>query len=146
MDWFYPILCGAFTGADAQRRVDRLWNKFVVVGRGVRCVSDEPWITVAETSEFALALHAIGNRKLSELVFDWIQDKRFDDGSYWCGVTFPDGVIWPEDKLTWTNAVVLMAADALYNITPAGQIFSHEFWKSSDYISLKDVLPISSNL
>ena len=145
MDWFYPILCGAFTGSDAQRRVDLYWNKFVVVGKGVRCVSDEPWITVAETSELALALHAMGNRKLSKMVFDWIQDKRFDDGSYWCGVTFPDGVIWPEDKLTWTNAVVLMAADALFSITPAGEIFNHNFWKSSGYLSLRDVLPHSHN-
>ena len=54
-------------------------------------------------------------------------DKRFDDGTYWCGFTYPDMVVWPEEKITWTNAVVLMAADALYHLSPAGQIFGHAF-------------------
>jgi hypothetical protein len=36
-------------------------------------------------------------------------------------------VLWPEEKITWTNAVVLMAADALYDLTPAGRLFSHQF-------------------
>jgi hypothetical protein len=35
--------------------------------------------------------------------------------------------IWPEDKLTWTNAAVLLAADALYDLTPASRLFSHVF-------------------
>ena len=25
MDWYYPILCGAVTGAEARRRIDRSW-------------------------------------------------------------------------------------------------------------------------
>ena len=140
MDWFYPILCGVITGADAQSRIDRFWNKFVVMRMGVRCVSDEPWITIAETSEFSLALSAMGNRKLSRTVFNWIQDKRFEDGSYWCGVTFPDRVIWPEEKITWTNAVVLMAADALYDLTPASRLFNHGFWSPPEFPSLIGIL------
>jgi hypothetical protein len=40
-------------------------------------------------------------------------------------------VIWPEDRLTWTNAVVLMAADALYEMTPAGRLFSHQVWNGA---------------
>ena len=130
MDWFYPILCGAVTGEDAQKRIERLWNRFVVKDLGVRCVSDQPWITIAESSELSLALSAMGNQKLAEIVFTWIQDKIFEDGSYWCGYTFPDMVIWPEEKITWTNAVVLMAADAIYQLTPAGHMFSHEFWRN----------------
>ena len=72
----------------------------------------------------------MGNQNLSEIVFNWIQDKRYEDGSYWCGYTHPDMVIWPDEKITWTNAVVLMAADALYHITPAAKLFSHQFWNS----------------
>jgi hypothetical protein len=141
MDWFYPILCGAVTGADAHERLDKYWKKFVVNGLGVRCVSDHPWITVAETSELSLALSAMGNQELAEIVFSWIHDKRYEDGSYWCGFTFPDRVIWPDDKLTWTNAVVLMAADALYHMTPAGRLFSHRFWMSSEVPSVLDNVP-----
>jgi hypothetical protein len=38
--------------------------------------------------------------------------------------------VWPEEKITWTNAVVLLAADALFDLTPAGRIFNHRFWRS----------------
>jgi len=130
MDWYYPVLCGIFTSSAAQRRIDQYWKKFVINGQGVRCVSDRPWVTVAETSELSLALSAMGKSDLAKIVFSWICDKTYEDGSYWCGFTFPDMVIWPEDKTTWTNAVVLMAADALYNQTPASQLFNHRFWET----------------
>jgi hypothetical protein len=133
MYWFYPILVGALTGADAQKRIDRYWGKYMIEDRGVRCVSDQPWVTLAETSELVIALAAIGNRELAKIIFSWIADRRYDDGSYWCGFTFPEMIIWPEDKLTWTNAAVLMAADAIYDLTPAGQLFSHEFWRGFDF-------------
>jgi len=128
MDWFYPVLCGALKGEDARRRIDKYWKKFVVEGQGVRCVYDEPWVTIAETCELVLALAAMGNEELARIVFSWISSKRFDDDTYWCGFTFPDMVIWPEDKITWTNAVVLMALDALYHLTPASQLFHHASW------------------
>ena len=114
MDWFYPVLCGALTGSEAQRRIEKYWDRFVVKEHGVLCVSDEPWVTMAETSELVLALNAMGNLDQARIVFSWIHDRTFDDGSYWCGFTHPDIILWPEDKITWTNSVVLMAADAVY--------------------------------
>lgn len=135
MDWFYPVLSGAITGSDARKRIGQHWKKFVVEGMGILCVSDRPWVTIAETSELILALCAIGNYKIGEVVFNWICDRKFEDGSYWCGFTFPDMVIWPEDKITWTNGVVVMAADALYQISPASSLFSHRFWEVSEYAS-----------
>ena len=132
MDWFYPILSGVITGDDAQKRLDKYWKKFVVEDRGVRCVSDKPWVTIAETSELALALAGMGNHELAGIVFNWICDRRYEDGSYWCGFTCPDLVIWPEDKITWTNAVALIAADAIYNLTPASVLFSHQFWATAE--------------
>lgn len=133
MDWFYPVLSGAMTGHSAEKRIEKYWKKFVVEGMGIRCVSDQPWVTVAETSEFVLALSAMGDDEKARIFYNWILDRKYDDGSYWCGFTFPDMVIWPEDKLTWTNAVVMMAADALYGLTPAGSMFRHEFWRSSEF-------------
>lgn len=131
MDWYYPILCGAITGLEAVKRLEKSWEKFIVPGLGVRCVSDRPWVTMAETSEFTLALIAMGRPDLAAKIFTWIQDKRFDDGTFWCGVTFPDGVIWPEEKITWTNGVVIMATDALHHITPASRLFNHDFWEDT---------------
>lgn len=128
MYWFYPILSGALTGEAAVKRVEKYWKKYVVEGQGVRCVSDRPWITMAETSEFVIALAAMGNMKLAKIVFSWILERTFDDGTFWCGYTFPDMVIWPEEKISWTNGVALMAADALYGLTPAADLFSHASW------------------
>jgi len=132
MYWFYPVLAGVLTGTDAQERIDKYWKKYIIEEQGVRCVYDEPWVTIAESSELTIALAAMGNFELAKIVFSWIVDRRYDDGSYWCGFTCPDIIVWPEDRITWTNAVALLAADALYNLTPAGQIFSHEFWKNMD--------------
>lgn len=128
MYWFYPILSGALTGDAATKRLEKYWRKYVVDGQGVRCVSDRPWITMAETSEFVIALSAMGNSKLAKIVFSWIQERIYDDGTFWCGYTFPDMVIWPEEKISWTNAVVLMAADSLYDLTPASNLFNHDSW------------------
>ncbi len=129
MDWFYPVLTGAITGDAARRRIDHSWHRYVVDGYGVRCVDDEPWITIAETCELCLALAAMGDTARAEQVFGWIGDYRYADGTFWCGFTIPDMVIWPEEKITWTNAVALMAEDALYGLTPAGNLFDHRFWK-----------------
>jgi hypothetical protein len=139
MDWFYPILCGVFTGDDAQKRIDKYWKKFVVEDRGVRCVSDKPWVTVAETSELTLALAGMGNTELAGIVFNWICDRRYEDGTYWCGFTCPDLVPWPQDKITWTNAAALIAADAIYNLTPASALFSHQFWATSELSPFLDL-------
>jgi hypothetical protein len=136
MDWFYPILSGCIIGDNAQKRIDAYWKKFVIRGQGVRCVSDEPWVTIAETSELSLTLTAMGNVDLSRIVFNWLCDRKFDDGSYWCGFTYPDIITWPEEKITWSNAVVLMAADAIYQMTPASHLFCHHFWNALSFIQL----------
>ena len=136
MYWFYPILSGALTGNKAAHRIEKYWSKYVIEGQGARCVSDEPWVTIAETSELILSLHAMGDIKKATILFSWIQDRVFDDRTYWCGYTYPDMVIWPEDKISWVNAVVLMAADALYSLTPASNLFCHKTWDGFNYKEL----------
>ena len=131
MDGFYPVLTGAVTGDQARQRIDACLDKFFVAGQGVKCVDDEPWITMAETSELCLAIAAAGDRKRAAKIFGLLKDYRYPDGSYWCGFTFPERTIWPEEKVSWTNAVVLMAADAIYRLTPAAELFDHDFWKTA---------------
>jgi hypothetical protein len=128
MDWYYPILCGAVSGLDARTRIDKAWEKFAVPGWGIRCVSDRPWVTMAETSELVLSLAAIDAYEDAETVFAWLGDKRYEDGSYWMGVTFPDAVIWPDEKTAWTCAAVLLAYDALNDLTSGSRLFHHGFW------------------
>jgi len=133
MDWFYPVLSGAMTGSEARKRIDQHWKKFIVEGMGVLCVSDRPWVTIAETCELVLALSAMGSHRIAEIVFNWLNDRKYEDGTYWCGFTFPDMVVWPDDKISWTNGVAIMAADALYQLSPASMLFNHTFWESSEY-------------
>jgi hypothetical protein len=84
---------------------------------------------MAETSELILTLAAIEDYSRAKAVFSWLGDKRFADGSYWMGVTFPDGIIWPEEKTSWTAAAVIMAWDAINSVTPAAKLFNHQYWQ-----------------
>ena len=136
MYWFYPILSGALTGEKAISRIEKLWDKYVIEGQGVKCVSDQPWVTIAETSELVLALNGMGCAEKARIVFSWIQDRIYEDKTFWCGYTYPDMVIWPEERISWTNAVVLMAADALYDLTPASGLFCHKSWDGFIYTDL----------
>ena len=138
MYWFYPILSGAISGEKAQIRIEKQWKKYMIEGQGVRCVSDRPWVTIAETSELVLALYGMGSVEKAKIVFSWIQDRIFEDKTYWCGYTYPEMEIWPEEKYSWTNAVVLMAADALYSLTPASNLFNHNAWDGFRWVDSKN--------
>ncbi|RLB41797.1 MAG: phenyltransferase domain-containing protein [Deltaproteobacteria bacterium] len=128
MDWYYPVLCAVLRGEAGRQRLEKGWDTFIIEGTGVRCVCDRPWITLAETSELVIALAAGGLRDLAEEVFGWIGNMRYKNGAYWTGFTLPDCRIFTKEKTTWTAASTLLAADMLYHITPASEIFSHSFW------------------
>ncbi|MDQ3987434.1 MAG: prenyltransferase [Actinomycetota bacterium] len=123
MDWYYPILSGALDHVTARQRIDERWDVFVVDGLGIRCVSDRPWITTAETCELVLALDRVGLTAEAIQMFTWVQYLRAPDGSYWTGATFPDGVLWPRERTTWSAAAVVLAADALSHASPTSGLF-----------------------
>lgn len=124
MDWFYPILSGAYTPAEAALRLTKRWNIFVEPGVGCRCVSDEPWVTVAESCELVLALLAAEEKQKAEQLFLQLQCRQDTDGGYWTGYNFKNNAIWPKEKTSWTGAAILLAADALYQLTPACRLFT----------------------
>lgn len=123
MDWYYPILGGAVRGAAAHDRIAGRWDEFVVDGLGVRCVTDRPWVTGAETCELVMALDAVGDRARGLRQFGAMQHLREHDGSYWTGLVFDDGKRWPVERTTWTGAAVILATDALSRTTRAAGIF-----------------------
>jgi len=86
---------------------------------------------MAESSELVMSLAAMGDFETAEMVFNWIRDKKHEEGIFWTGVTFPEREIYPREMTTWTAAAVLLAADILFDITPASQLFRHSFWKTS---------------
>ena len=139
MDWFYPILTGVITGREATERIAKRWPTFVEYGLGCRCVSDEPWVTIAESCELTLALLATGDRSRALHVYSWLhQFADASDGGYWTGYVFPDKALWPEEKTTWTSGAILLAADALTEHTGAYQLFTHTHVLNEDALLLAD--------
>ncbi|RJL25142.1 prenyltransferase [Bailinhaonella thermotolerans] len=123
MDWYYPILGGALRGPDAEKRLAGEWDTFVVPGLGCRCVSDQPWVTGAETCELVLALDALGDRERALRLFTWMQHLRHEDGGYWTGWQYANRKHYPHERSGYTAAAVILAADALSDATPAASLF-----------------------
>ena len=125
MDWYYPVLGGVLRDDAAHERLDARRSAFVVDGRGVRCVSDRPWVTAAETCECLMAELSIGNRDHARTLFRWAQGLRDHDGHYWTGVVVPDEIHFPDgERTTFTDAAVILAADALSRTSPAAGLFT----------------------
>jgi hypothetical protein len=122
MDWYYPVLGGPVRGPAAALRLAADWDTFVEPGLGCRCVSDQPWVTGAETCELVMALHAIGDPRAQEL-FRTMQYLRHEDGSYWTGYQFVNDRHFPGDRSTYTAASVILAADTICGATPGATIF-----------------------
>ena len=91
----------------------------------MRCVSDRPWVTAAETCEYAMANLAVGNDDTARQLFAWAQRYRTDDGRYWTGTVFPDEGRFPTDeRSTYTSSAVVLAADALSGGSPSSGLFT----------------------
>lgn len=127
MDWYYPVLGGALTGAAAKGRIEAYWDRFVVPGLGVRCLSTNPWVTGGESCELALALWAMGESDRAVEILQWIQAPlRAEDGMYWTGYVFDDDAVWPEERTTWTAGSLLLAVAALGGDEATTAVFGGE--------------------
>jgi len=123
MDWFYPVLTGVLDQKASRARLAERWDEFVEDGLGCRCVSDEPWVTIAESCELVMALLAAGDHARAVQVYSWLHQWRLEDGSYWTGYQMVMDIMWPDEKPTWTAGAILLAADALTEYSPASRLF-----------------------
>lgn len=124
MDWYYPILAGLYSADHAAKQLEQRWDEFVKPQLGCRCVSDEPWVTMAETGELVIALVMAQQHQKAQALFETLAQWQQSDGGFVTGYVFKDDTIWPEDKTSWTAGAVLLAADALYKLTPAAGLFT----------------------
>ncbi len=125
MDWYYPVMTGALRGDAARQRLKAQWDDFVMDGKGVRCVSDRPWVTAAETCECAMAHVAAGDTDSARTLFRWAQALRDEDGRYYTGIVFPELVHFPDkEQTTYTFAAVILAADAIDGRSPTAKLFT----------------------
>lgn len=124
MDWYYPVLTGAITGEAAKYRMTEGWPTFAMDYLGVRCVSDEPWVTASETAEASLAYAAIGDFATATDLLHWTRAHRLDSGAYLTGFVYPGQIVFPaEEHSSYTAAAVILAADAITGASPASDLF-----------------------
>ena len=127
MDWYYPIFCGALVGGAGLKRISDGWDRHVMDGYGVRCVSTSDWVTAAETAECVLALDALGLTSAAFELFSYTRRHRDDNGAYWTGIAYPSEVTFPDRETTsYTVAAIILAVDALTSSTDAAGLFRHD--------------------
>ena len=87
-------------------------------------MSDERWVTAAETAECAVAHVAIGDIDTARELLSWTRAHRNDDGSYYTGIVYPNRIIFPADERSaYTGAAVIIAADAIAGATATSHLF-----------------------
>ena len=124
MDWYYPVLCGIHSKQDSKKIINERWDEFVVPSLGCKCVSEEPWVTVAESCELILALNKIDEKKAALEIFENIS-KLVDlkDKLFWTGYVYKDDKFWPIEKPSWTAAAVVLAANSLFEFNSTSNFF-----------------------
>ena len=123
MDWYYPILSGAFSKSDSIELIRDKWNEFVVEGLGCKCVKEEPWVTAAESAELVLALTKIGLKNEAEKILQDTFNLIDDDGLLWTGYVFKDKKYWPVEKPSWTMGAAILAGNAINKFSPSSDFF-----------------------
>jgi hypothetical protein len=130
MDWYYPILGGINSKKRIVSLIEMIKNSFWIKDLGIKCVADEPWVTVAETSECSIAFKKIGEDKIaSELLLNAIAIVDSHDIPY-MGWQFNENIYWPEETPSWTAAACILAADANNKLTPGADLFTKLQFKS----------------
>lgn len=110
MDFYYPFLAGI---KNNKKEFLYLLDNYFVKGLGVKCVAEEPWVTIAESSECVISALIHDNENIAKEIFNDIQQFQNKDGIFPTGYQYDMEIFWPEENSTWTNAAVIIAAHAL---------------------------------
>lgn len=123
MDSYYPILSGCLDKEEIKFYLDKTFSNFYVDKIGIKCVIEEPWVTVAETSEFIISLMISGNPDKSlELLIDVLNICDENKIPY-MGWQYKEDIFWPNEKPSWTSAALIIAADSVLNFSCASDLF-----------------------
>ena len=123
MDSYYPILSGCLNENEIKSYIDKIFSNFYVDKIGIKCVIEEPWVTVAETSEFIISLMISGDLdKSKELLIDVLS--ICDENKIpFMGWQYEENIFWPNEKPSWTAAALIIAADSVMNFSNASDLF-----------------------
>jgi len=126
MDWYYPILSGCLKQDEKSHYINKIFKDFYLDGIGIKCVIEEPWVTVAETSEFILALMCAGyDDEAKRLLFD-VLNISDEDGIPFMGWQYEQNIFWPEEKPSWTAAALMLSADCVFDYSDASDLFKSD--------------------
>jgi len=126
MDWYYPILSGCLKQDEKSYYINKIFKDFYLDGIGIKCVIEEPWVTVAETSEFILALMCAGyDDEAKRLLFD-VLNISDEDGIPFMGWQYEQNIFWPEEKPSWTAAALMLSADCVFDYSDASDLFKSD--------------------
>ena len=122
MDWYYPIISGVLSDSEKDKYIKKIYKDFYIEGIGVKCVVEEPWVTVAETSEFIVSL-VISNEieEAKKLLTEVMNISDLNDIPY-MGWQYEENIFWPEEKPSWTAAALILAADSIYDFSSGSDI------------------------
>ena len=122
MDWYYPIISGVLSDSEKDKYIKKIYKDFYIEGIGVKCVVEEPWVTVAETSEFIVSL-VISNEieEAKKLLIEVMNISDLNDIPY-MGWQYEENIFWPEEKPSWTAAALILAADSIYDFSSGSDI------------------------
>ncbi len=122
MDWYYPIISGALSPEEKDFYIKKIFKDFYIEGIGVKCVIEEPWVTVAETSEFIISL--VISNKIEDAKKILLEAVNISDSDYipYMGWQYKENIFWPEEKPSWTSAALILAADSIYGFSDGSDI------------------------
>jgi len=123
MDSYYPILSGCLSNDEIDKHITHTLVNFYDEGLGIRCVQEEPWVTVAETNEFIIALVMANKKKLAKKILNESLRMSDDKNIPYMGWQHVQNIFWPDERPTWTSAAVLLAADAIFEFTKGSDLF-----------------------
>ena len=123
MDWYYPIISGAFNTEESKKIINKTLSEFYVKGVGIKCVKEEPWVTVAETNEFVIAAVKAEEVNLAQDIFLESLSISDDNNIPYMGWQYVENIFWPDEKPSWTSGAMILAADSLYKFTDGCNLF-----------------------
>ena len=124
MDWYYPIISGALSSEEKDFYIKKILKDFYVDGLGIKCVIEEPWVTVAETSEFIITLVISNRLEEARKIFSEAMNITDENDVPYMGWQYEQNIFWPEEKPSWTSAALILAADSIYNFSSGSDILT----------------------
>ena len=123
MDWYYPILSGCLDNKQKEFYVEKIFRDFYIKDIGIKCVIEEPWVTVAETCEFIICLMISGRNDDAKKLLTDILNISDDNQIPYMGWQYEENIFWPEEKPSWTSAALIIAADSVMGLSEAKDLF-----------------------